>query len=108
MADGVDPDRAVAVEHLTKRYGSEVAVDDLTFSIPTGTIAGFLGPNGAGKTTTFRMLVGWPPPPAVPPPSSVGLMERFGNQQTASYMSRRHRSLGKSNHKAMDKRRSRG
>jgi ABC-2 type transport system ATP-binding protein len=63
--DGVDPaspDRlkppAVAVEHLTKRYGATVAVDDLTFSIPVGTIAGFLGPNGAGKTTTFRMLVG--------------------------------------------------
>ena len=49
---------AVAVEHLTKRYGATVAVDDLTFSIPQGTIAGFLGPNGAGKTTTFRMLVG--------------------------------------------------
>lgn len=49
---------AVAVEHLTKRYGETVAVDDLTFSIPHGTIAGFLGPNGAGKTTTFRMLVG--------------------------------------------------
>lgn len=46
------------MEHLTKRYGETVAVDDLTFSIPHGTIAGFLGPNGAGKTTTFRMLVG--------------------------------------------------
>lgn len=49
---------AVEVEHLTKRYGSTVAVDDLSFAIPSGTIAGFLGPNGAGKTTTFRMLVG--------------------------------------------------
>lgn len=49
---------AVAVEHLTKRYEATVAVDDLTFSVPRGTIAGFLGPNGAGKTTTFRMLVG--------------------------------------------------
>ena len=48
----------MGVEHLTKRYGATVAVDDLTFSIPHGTIAGFLGPNGAGKTTTFRMLVG--------------------------------------------------
>lgn len=49
---------AVAVEGLTKRYGATVAVDDLSFSVPYGTIAGFLGPNGAGKTTTFRMLVG--------------------------------------------------
>jgi ABC-2 type transport system ATP-binding protein len=49
---------AVEVEHLTKRYGATLAVDDLSFSIPNGTIAGFLGPNGAGKTTTFRMLVG--------------------------------------------------
>lgn len=46
------------VAHLTKRYGDTTAVDDLTFAIPSGTIAGFLGPNGAGKTTTFRMLVG--------------------------------------------------
>lgn len=49
---------AVVVEHLTKRYGTVAAVDDLNFTIPTGTITGFLGPNGAGKTTTFRMLVG--------------------------------------------------
>lgn len=49
---------AVEAEHLTKRYGSTVAVDDLSFVIPPGTITGFLGPNGAGKTTTFRMLVG--------------------------------------------------
>jgi len=49
---------AVEVEHLTKRYGPTVAVDDLSFVIPSGTIAGFLGPNGAGKTTTYRMLVG--------------------------------------------------
>lgn len=49
---------AVVVEHLTKRYGTVAAVDDLSFTIPRGTITGFLGPNGAGKTTTFRMLVG--------------------------------------------------
>lgn len=54
--DAVPP--AVVVEHLTKRYGATVAVDDLSFSIRRGTVAGFLGPNGAGKTTTFRMLVG--------------------------------------------------
>lgn len=60
----VRPAPAVEVEHLSKRYGDTVAVDDLTFTIPSGTIAGFLGPNGAGKTTTFRMLVGLASPTA--------------------------------------------
>ncbi len=49
---------AVHSESLTKRYGSVLAVDDLTFSIEAGTITGFLGPNGAGKSTTLRMLLG--------------------------------------------------
>ena len=49
---------AVVAESLTKRFGSVVAVDDLSFALEPGTITGFLGPNGAGKTTTLRMLVG--------------------------------------------------
>jgi ABC-2 type transport system ATP-binding protein len=48
----------IEVRGLTKRYGSTVAVDDLTFSIPAGRITGFLGPNGAGKTTTLRAVLG--------------------------------------------------
>jgi ABC-2 type transport system ATP-binding protein len=48
----------VVAESLTKRFGSVLAVDDLSFSLPPGTITGFLGPNGAGKTTTLRMLLG--------------------------------------------------
>jgi ABC-2 type transport system ATP-binding protein len=48
----------VSVEHLSKRFGELVAVDDLTFGLHAGTITGFLGPNGAGKTTTLRMLLG--------------------------------------------------
>jgi ABC-2 type transport system ATP-binding protein len=47
----------VAIEHLTKRFGKTVAVDDLTFSLDAGTVTGLLGPNGAGKTTTLRMLL---------------------------------------------------
>jgi ABC-2 type transport system ATP-binding protein len=43
---------------LSKRYGDELAVDDLTFSVERGTVTGFLGPNGAGKTTTLRLLLG--------------------------------------------------
>ncbi len=49
---------AVVAESLTKRFGSILAVDDLSFTLARGTITGFLGPNGAGKTTTLRMLLG--------------------------------------------------
>jgi ABC-2 type transport system ATP-binding protein len=48
----------IEVEHLTKRYRSATAVDDLSFNVPRGRITGFLGPNGAGKTTTLRILLG--------------------------------------------------
>jgi len=43
---------------LTKRYGSKIAVDDVTFTVQPGKVTGFLGPNGAGKSTTMRMIVG--------------------------------------------------
>ena len=46
----------IAVEQLTKRYGSMVALDRVTFEVPKGEIFGFVGPNGAGKTTTMRIL----------------------------------------------------
>jgi ABC-2 type transport system ATP-binding protein len=48
----------IEVRGLTKRYGSTIAVDDLTFAIPEGRITAFLGPNGAGKTTTLRAVLG--------------------------------------------------
>ena len=47
---------ALTVEHLTKRFGDRVAVDDVSFTVAAGEVFGFLGPNGAGKTTTVRML----------------------------------------------------
>ncbi|GAA4611028.1 ABC transporter ATP-binding protein [Saccharopolyspora hordei] len=43
---------------LTKRYGSKVAVNDLSFTVEPGQVTGFLGPNGAGKSTTMRMILG--------------------------------------------------
>lgn len=49
----------IQVENLVKRYGSHVAVDDLTFTVETGKIYGFLGPNGAGKTTTMNVMTGY-------------------------------------------------
>ena len=47
----------ISVEHLTKRYGTRSAVDDLSFEVRTGRVTGFVGPNGAGKSTTMRMMV---------------------------------------------------
>ena len=49
----------IEAEHLVKRYGPKLAVDDVSFSIPKGKIAGFVGPNGAGKTTTLRIVAGF-------------------------------------------------
>lgn len=48
----------IEVEHLTKRYGDHLAVDDLSFTIEDGKIYGFLGPNGAGKSTTMNIITG--------------------------------------------------
>jgi ABC-2 type transport system ATP-binding protein len=48
----------ITIEHLSKRYGPQLAVDDVSFTCPQGTVTGFLGPNGAGKSTTLRALVG--------------------------------------------------
>jgi ABC-2 type transport system ATP-binding protein len=49
---------AIEIQGLTKRFGQVRAVEDLSFSVPRGTVTGFLGQNGAGKTTTLRMLLG--------------------------------------------------
>jgi ABC-2 type transport system ATP-binding protein len=48
----------IEVERFSKKFGSTLAVDDLTFSVPPGKITGFLGPNGAGKSTTMRAILG--------------------------------------------------
>lgn len=49
----------IQVEHLTKRYGGHLAVDDISFTVEEGTIYGLLGPNGAGKSTTMNILTGY-------------------------------------------------
>jgi len=67
---------AVVVEHLSKRFGNLLAVDDLTFTLEEGTITGFLGPNGAGKTTTLRMLLG-----LVQPTSGTALVFGHGYRE---------------------------
>ena len=56
--DATAPKHAILVEHLTKRYGTTLAVDDIAFAVPAGATVGLLGGNGAGKTTTIAMLLG--------------------------------------------------
>jgi ABC-2 type transport system ATP-binding protein len=48
----------IDVQHLSKRYGGVLAVDDISFTVQPGRVTGFLGPNGAGKSTTMRMILG--------------------------------------------------
>ncbi len=48
----------IIIENLTKKYGPQKAVDDISFHVKTGEVVGFLGPNGAGKTTTMKILTG--------------------------------------------------
>lgn len=52
----------ISVEHLTKRYGPQLAVNDVSFKAAGGEIAGFLGPNGAGKSTTLKIITCFLPP----------------------------------------------
>src|SRR3954465_7447560 len=48
----------ISLQQLTKRFGEQTAVDNLSLEIPAGQIVGFLGPNGAGKSTTLKMITG--------------------------------------------------
>lgn len=48
----------IEVSHLTKRYGETLALDDVSFSVDTGSVCGLLGPNGAGKSTTMNIMTG--------------------------------------------------
>ena len=54
----------IQADHLTKRFGETVAVDEVSFAVRPGRVTGFLGPNGAGKSTTMRMILGLDQPTA--------------------------------------------
>ena len=53
---------SIKIENITKIYGAQKAVDEISFEIKSGEIVGFLGPNGAGKTTTMKILTCYIPP----------------------------------------------
>jgi len=50
---------SISVHQLSKNYGTQKAIDAISFTVPQGEIVGFLGPNGAGKSTTFKILTGY-------------------------------------------------
>ncbi|MGH7280857.1 MAG: ATP-binding cassette domain-containing protein, partial [Polyangiaceae bacterium] len=60
LALSQDPPRSIALEidHVTKRFGEKIAVDDLTLKVEVGSFIGLLGRNGAGKSTTLKMATG--------------------------------------------------
>ena len=81
------PTAALTAQHLTRRFGDRVAVDDVSFELTEGEIFALLGPNGAGKTTTLRMLAGLIAPTSgsvqiggdnVTPDAASGLRGRLG------------------------------
>jgi len=76
MNDGQQNSPAFGIEHLTKKYGTLAAVDDLCLEIARGRLVGFLGPNGAGKSTTIGCLSGMIEPTA-------GLITLFGSRFTS-------------------------
>ena len=67
----------VRIEHVSRRFGEVVAVEDLSLTLGRGEILGFLGANGAGKTTTIKMLLGLLPP-------SAGAIEVLGGDPSAA------------------------
>src|SRR3954452_20624332 len=54
----LEPNGRIVIDQLSKVFGSQRAVDDLSFTVEPGSVTGFLGPTGAGQTTTLRMLLG--------------------------------------------------
>ncbi|MFD3458282.1 ATP-binding cassette domain-containing protein [Nocardia fluminea] len=83
-AHATTSDTAIALDRLSKRFGSTVAVEDLTLSVAAGEVFGFLGPNGAGKSTTIRLLLGLIRP-------TTGAVRVFGHD--ARDVRRAHRHL---------------
>lgn len=108
----MERETVIRIEGLTKRYGTQIAVNNLNLEVTAGEIFGFLGPNGAGKTTTMLMLLGLTEPnagtvrvcghdPAREPlkvkevigylPENVGFYEDMDARQNLRYIARLNR-----------------
>lgn len=61
MVNGLSTKMSIKIQNLSKVYGTQRAVDDISFEVAKGEIVGFLGPNGAGKSTTMKILTGYLP-----------------------------------------------
>jgi len=72
----IESEYVVEADHLTKKYGSFTAANEITFKIKQGEIFGLLGPNGAGKSTTFKMMCG-----LIKPTSGRGLVDGYDLQE---------------------------
>ncbi|HXS35650.1 MAG TPA: gliding motility-associated ABC transporter ATP-binding subunit GldA [Flavipsychrobacter sp.] len=83
---------SISVASLTKIYGTQKAVDNISFELKKGEIVGFLGPNGAGKSTTMKMITGYLPPTA----GSTSVSD-FNTQQQPMEVRRRVGYLAESN-----------
>ena len=75
---------SVTVENLSKKYGSQVAVDNISFTVNTGEVVGFLGPNGAGKSTTMKMITCF-----IAPASGDVRLDRFSISKDAEEIKKR-------------------
>jgi len=82
--------QCVSVDNLTKAYPVHTAVDQLTMSVPQGSVFGFLGPNGAGKTTTVRMVLGF----ARPTSGSVSVLGHDVGSSSDTDLARLRRRIG--------------
>ena len=71
----------IQISKLTKRYGSTVAVEDLSLDVQSGEVLGLLGPNGAGKSTTMYMLAGLAPPRTWSAPVAIRFCFRLHHLQ---------------------------
>jgi ABC-2 type transport system ATP-binding protein len=74
------PRNAIVVKHVSKSFGAKKALDDVSFSVPHGSIFGFLGPNGAGKTTSIRCMMDFIRPDS----GSITLLGKDAYQDSAT------------------------
>jgi len=78
--------KIIEARGVTKQFGNEIAVQDITFEIPRGTIFGFIGPSGCGKTTTVRLLTGLYEPSAGRPGCWVNIPKNLASISNENWL----------------------